>query len=124
MRQATLFDGADLRTTAPHNGSPTSRAAAEAIAPQVKGLQLIVLQMLENEGPQTNQDIADNSVFYRKMPLQTVCARINELTKAGCVASTRTSEVQRAAIREITPLGRKALLEHERAEVAKRTGVQ
>jgi hypothetical protein len=66
---------------APHNGTPTSRAAALSIMPRAGTLRAKVLATIIATNGATNEQISDRT----GMLLQTVCARVNELARGGFI---------------------------------------
>jgi hypothetical protein len=90
MTQLDLF-------TAPHNGTPTSRAAAVAIQPNAGTLRAKVLEWLREHGPATDEEM-QNGI---PMPASTQRPRRVELVTAGLVVdsgTTRTTTSGRSAV--------------------------
>ena len=90
-------------TTPPYqSASGTSALAAEYIKPSVNRLQALTLGLLSNaKNGLTRYEIADMS----QMPLQTVCARVNELIGKG-EAQTKRDPVTNEKITRLSPSGR------------------
>ena len=92
MTQLPLFH------SAPHRGVPTQAAAARSIEPHMGRLQGIVLDAIRASADGlTLFELSDQTGIR----LQTCCARVNELTKAGRLANTgrtRRSPSGRASI--------------------------
>lgn len=80
--QPSLFDSQPRHRTRrpPHNGTPTSIAAAESIAPFTGAQASKVAEFIRSRGKQgaTRQEIADGL----QMRLQSVCGRVNELLRS------------------------------------------
>ena len=71
----TLWD------TAPHNGTPTSKAAAREVAPTLSIRQQIVLNAIDKFGAMTQDAIAARLAW----PIQSVNPRVNELAAKGLI---------------------------------------
>lgn len=69
-----------------HNGTDTSRAAAEQIEPRRPNLRGLVLDFVR--ACQYRGATIDEITLHLKMQMQTVCARRNELGKLGLVADS------------------------------------
>lgn len=81
--QQRLFDDSPLakRVPAPHNSTPTSIAAAEAVTLKAGTGRARIVAWLKTQRQHggTNDEIAEAC----DMLLHAVCARVNELTKQG-----------------------------------------
>ncbi len=69
------------RTVRPHNGTPTSREAAQAIDPVAKTIAQRILRFVEERG--WKGATRDEIVVALAVPIPTVCARCNELLRAN-----------------------------------------
>jgi len=83
---------------APHNGTPTSIAAAQSIKPHIGPMQRRILDYLDYEGPLTQEEISVGT----GLRLQSVNGRINELARIGLVKdigwTAPTSSGRRAVV--------------------------
>jgi|TARA_B100001750_G_C15214818_1_gene450225 hypothetical protein len=73
--QLNLLDYTPPAPVAPHRGIDTSVEVAKKIGPSVRDKQQMVLDMLEQYGPQTTEDLA----ITTGMPEGTVQPRTSEL---------------------------------------------
>lgn len=99
-KQRTLFDApiAKKPVSLPHNGTPTSRAAAESCEPQAGTDRRRVLDYVAGRGSEgaTRDEIA----AALQLKIQTVCGRVNDLVRQGNLRAseqTRPTESGRAA---------------------------
>ena len=95
----------------PHNGTPTSIAAADAIADQLGRLELLVLRGVIGLGTATTEELEESLM----LPGNTVRPRIWSLRKKGFVRDmdgTRTTKSGRQAqVHTATPAGLDAALQ-------------
>lgn len=93
------------------NGTPTSKAAAEYVAPHCRGMRRRVLEVLVAYGPMTREEIAEAS----GMKKDSVNGRSFECVRAGWVREDGERDGQ--AVLKITEAGL-AALHHEQQEAA------
>jgi len=86
----------------PHNGTPTSIAAAESVRNVVTGRRLAVLDALRTHGPMTQEQVGE----VLGWPIQSVNPRVNELARMGLIRDTgkrrATRSGRNAAVWEVT----------------------
>lgn len=92
-----LFGGTD-NLPVPHNGSPTSREAAQRIAPTAKSIRAAVLKHIVMCGPRGCTD--EECQRALSLRVQTQTARRNELMRQGLVRDSGQ--------RRLTSSGRRA----------------
>lgn len=73
--------------TAPHNGSATSRAAAEQIEPHAGTQRAAILAYIREHDGATRQEIC----LALNMPNNSVCPRVLELIKLNLIRETTTT---------------------------------
>ena len=82
--QLSFLDGGDLLTPAPpHNGSSTSRAAAESILPHISIQEAVVMRYIAGRLDGATREECSLGTGLR---LASVCARANRLIAGGLLA--------------------------------------
>lgn len=89
-KQLDLFD-APKTPNPPHNGTPTSQAAAEAIKPNAGTLRAMVLEYLESCGERGATD--EEMQRALQLPGNTQRPRRQELEKMGLIRATERTRL-------------------------------
>lgn len=87
MKQLSLFDQPPKRIIPPHNGTPTSQAAAERIEPNASSLRALVLDYIRTSGGATDEEIQ----VALGMAGNTERPRRRELEQAGLIQDSGTT---------------------------------
>lgn len=97
MSDPNLADMGD----APHNGTPTSKEAAESLTPEtLKGLRAKVYNLIAARSFIGNGTTSDDIERILDMRHQTASARVNELANGGLIEGRgrRTTRSGRSAV--------------------------
>ncbi len=106
MNQLSLFDP-------PHNGTVTSKAAAQSMRDELPQLQRLALRMLgDHPGGLTREELAARSGDYGRMfTLQTACSIAHSLAKAGLVRGVGTRETMSGRQADVLTLSARGFTE-------------
>ena len=98
MTQQTMFDDFDRQRMVqpdrpikpPHNGTETSKAAAEKVATKTTERREMIYAFIADQGESgaINNEIANEF----GLEIQSVCPRVNELAKQGLIVKNGTRE--------------------------------
>lgn len=93
---------------APHNGTPTSKEAAESLTPEtLKGLRRRVYDLISARTANGIGTTSDDAEEILQMRHQTVSARVNELANAGLIipAGRKLTRSRRTAVAYVVAKG-------------------
>lgn len=92
MNQISLFDA---QVSGPHNGQPTSVAAAVAAAPRITPQKRRILSYFEFPYPERHGMTQDECSEALNLPRSTACARFRELELEGYITKTNRTRPTR-----------------------------
>lgn len=91
----------DAMGEAPHNGTPTSKEAAESLTPEtLRGLRLRVYDLIAARTAKGIGTTSDDAEIAMGMRHQTISARVHELARGGLIEGRgrRTTRSGRSAV--------------------------